>query len=249
MTSDMDDSDSCGIKKELIESQTSSHTRSVGVDTMSQDLVNNQVTVDRLYEKYRDLEESMETHILSLRGEIKSLKFEHSYCASNAKIVNDLKEQINRLSVQGATNETFMENYKLRIMVSELQDKGRDQEEEISKLTRGNQDLQQVMDQQRKEMDDLEGELDDTRDENFGLTHVQDDMAYRLRDILKENDRLEKDLVEERRKSQPFQNTHPSESQMYKSELATLKRLLTEKESKLAFLEAIVGDELQDWAG
>ncbi|KAL6913757.1 hypothetical protein ACHAPO_002210 [Fusarium lateritium] len=249
MSSDMDDSDSCGIKNELIESQTSSLTRSVGIDTMSQDLVDDQVTVARLYEKYRYLEERVETHILSLRGEIKSLKFEHSNCASNAKVVNDLKKQIDRLSVQGATNETLMENYKLRIMVSELQDKERGQEEEISKLTKENRDLQQVMDQQRKEMDDLEGELDDTRDENFGLTHVQDDMACRLGDLWKENDRLEKDLVEERRKSQPFQNTHPSESHMYKSEIATLKRLLTEKESKLAFLEAIVGDELQDWAG
>ncbi|KAL3594461.1 hypothetical protein FPOAC2_08774 [Fusarium poae] len=246
MTSDLDDNDSRRIKNEPINRQTSNHTRSVGADTMYQD---NQVTVTQLYEKYRDLETIMDTNISNLRGEIKSLKFEHSHCAINAKVVNNLREQVDQLSVEGATNEILMENCKLRKMVSELQDKDRDQKKEISKLTEENRDLQKVMDEQRIEIDHLEKELDDVKDENFGLSHVQDDMVRRFQGLLKENDRLEKDLNEERRKPQTFQNTHPSESHMYKSEIATLKRLLTEKESKLAFLEAIVGDELQDWVG
>ncbi|KPA45867.1 hypothetical protein FLAG1_01187 [Fusarium langsethiae] len=244
MTFDMDDGDSdsegCLIKNELCEDQTSRHTRrSVGADNASQDLADAQVTVARLDEKYRDLEEMMETHILSLRGDIKTLKLEHSQCASYAKVVNDLKEQVDRLLVRGTTNEILMENQKLHIAISELQDMKQDQKKKIRKLTRENQELHQVMDQQRTEINNPEAELDDVQDEKFGLTHVQDDMTHRLKELSNENDRLKKDLVEERRKSQHLQNSHPSEARMYESEITTLRSLLADKESKLKFLETI----------
>ncbi|RGP66785.1 hypothetical protein FSPOR_6380 [Fusarium sporotrichioides] len=223
MTFDMDDSDSdsegCSIKNELCEDRTSRHTRrSVGADNASQDLADAQLTVARLDEKYRDLEEIIETNILSLRGDIKTLKLEHSQCASYAKVVNDLKEQVDRLSVGGTTNQILMENHKLHIAISELHDKKQDQKKKIRKLTRKNQELHQVMDQQRTEINNLEAELDDVQDENFGLAHVQDDIAHRLKELSNENDRLKKDLVEERRKSQHLQNTHPSEARIFDPE-------------------------------
>ncbi|CEF88379.1 unnamed protein product [Fusarium graminearum] len=165
---------------------------------MSQDLADANVTIARLDEKYHDLEESMERHIISLRGEIKNLKLEHSQCADVAMLVNDLKERVDRLSTESTTNDVLMKNYKLHITISELQDEMQEKKKDISKLTKENRELHQVMDQQRIEIDNLERELEDVQDENFGLTHAQDDMSHRIQELSKENDRLEKRLLRRR---------------------------------------------------
>ncbi|KAF5243616.1 hypothetical protein FAUST_2770 [Fusarium austroamericanum] len=122
-------------------------------------------------------------------------------------LVNDLKERVDRLSTESTTNDVLMKNYKLHITISELQDEMQEKKKDISKLTKENRELHQVMDQQRIEIDNLERELEDVQDENFGLTHAQDDMSHRIQELSKENDRLEKKIVEEKRNSQHPQST------------------------------------------
>ncbi|KAM0353100.1 hypothetical protein ACHAP4_008337 [Fusarium culmorum] len=202
MDSDMDSSGNNTIKNELSQSQNPGHASCAAADNMSQDLADAHITIARLDEKYHELEESMETHIISLRGGIKNLKLEQSQCADVARLVNDLKERVDRLSTESTTNDVLMKNYKLHITISELKDEMQEKKKDISKLTKENRELHQVMDQQRTEINNLERELDNVQDENFSLTHAQDDMSHRIQELSKENDRLEKEIVEEKRKSQ-----------------------------------------------
>jgi hypothetical protein len=94
---------------------------------MPKDTTGAQVTIAHLDEKYRALKENMKTEVTSLRSEIKTLKLEQSQCANLTQAMNDLKGQVDRLSAEITINDICIESYKLRIAISELQDKERDQ--------------------------------------------------------------------------------------------------------------------------
>lgn len=216
------------------------------MDKMSQDLVEARTTIARLDGKYQALKASSRAEILQLRSEIKDLKTEHSQSASLAEVMNDLKEQVNRLSVGVAINNISNDNHNLRIGLFELEKKQRAQQDEIDMYDELNREADKVMDLQRIEINNLETELDAAEENNEYLTQVHEEKVRQVAELEKKNDKLQRNLEEEEKVVQHLQDTHSSEVKMYEREIQTLKRLLARNDANNTLLE-IIGHELQDY--